>query len=173
MYCAAVTAGAQAQQSPQPQAEQAPATFAAAPVPGKMYHAKRAFVSNAGSDSGLFPHPFSGDPDRGYNEFYADVQAMQRFELVNDPAMADLVLELQLTAPSGPQSPNKQNGASDPLPMFRLVVYDAKTRFVLWALTESISPANLQKTHDKNFDEALAQLTQVLQRVTVPPMGAQ
>jgi hypothetical protein len=143
-----------------------------APLPPKMARAEKVFISNAGSDSGLYPHPFSGDPDRGYNQFYADVQAMRRFTIVNDPAQADLVLELQLTAPAGPQTPNKQNGASDPLPMFRLVVYDAPTHYVLWAVTESIGAANLQKTHDHNFDLALDDLTQVLTRVTTPPLGA-
>jgi hypothetical protein len=40
--------------------------------------------------------------------------------------------------------------------MVRLVVYDRKTHYVLWALTESIEIAFRQKTHDKNFDDAIA-----------------
>jgi hypothetical protein len=40
--------------------------------------------------------------------------------------------------------------------MFRLVIFDAKTHYVLWALTESIDEALVQKTHDRNFDDALA-----------------
>jgi hypothetical protein len=78
--------------------------------------------------------------------------------VVASPAQADLVFELRLTAPNGPSSANKQNGASDPLPMFRLIIYDRPTHYVLWALTESIEPAALQKTHDHNFDEALSTL---------------
>ncbi|HEY2118708.1 MAG TPA: hypothetical protein VGH37_05940 [Candidatus Acidoferrum sp.] len=31
-----------------------------APVPPAILTAKRIFVSNAGADSGLFPHPFTG-----------------------------------------------------------------------------------------------------------------
>jgi hypothetical protein len=151
----------------------APPAFAVAPVPGKIYSAKKVFISNAGSDSGLFPHPFSGDPDRPYNQFFANVQAMGRYEIVGDPAQAELVLELQLSAPSGPQSPNKQNGASDPLPMFRLVIYDAKTHYILWALTESIDPALQQKTHDRNFDEALANLVEDFKRVGTPFVAGQ
>jgi hypothetical protein len=42
--------------------------------------------------------------------------------------------------------------------MVRLVVYDRKTHYVLWAMTESIEIAFRQKTHDKNFDEAIAAL---------------
>jgi hypothetical protein len=131
------------------------ATVAAGPVPPAIIAAKKIFVSNAGADSGLFPSPFSGDQSRGYSQLYAGLKAAGQYQLVADPANADLVLELQLTAPNGPTNGSKANGASDPVPMFRLVVYDAKTHFVLWAFTESIEVALLQKTHDRNFDDAL------------------
>ncbi|MGO9339930.1 MAG: hypothetical protein ACLPY1_20715 [Terracidiphilus sp.] len=130
----------------------------AAPIPQAILDAKKIFVSNAGADSGLFPSPFSGDSNRGYNQLYAGLKANGQYELVGDPAEADLVLELQLTAPVGStrsMNSNKVNGAADPVPMFRLVVYDRKTHYVLWAFTQSIEIAYLQKTHDRNFDDAL------------------
>jgi hypothetical protein len=136
-----------------------------APVPAVIFTAKRIFISNAGADSGLFPHPFNGTPDRAYNEFYGFMQGWGRYEIVAAPADADLVFELRLMAPNGPSNANKQKGASDPLPMFRLVIYDAKTRFVLWALTESIDEAYVQKTHDRNFDESLGMLVGDLKQV--------
>ena len=150
---------------------QAPPASAAslAPVPPALLNAKTVFISNAGADSGLFPHPFSGDPDRPYNQFYSAMQSWGRYEIVGDPSQADIVIELQLIAPPGPSSGNKVNGASDPLPMFRLVIYDRKTHYVLWALTESIMVAYIQKTHDNNFDTALMALTQDLKRVTSAP----
>jgi len=131
-------------------AQQAPA-----PVPPALLSASSIFVSNAGADSGLFPSPFSGDVNRGYNQLYAGLKASGKYQLTDDPSQADLVLELQLTAPNGPSRGSKVNGASDPVPMFRLVVYDRKTHFVLWAFTQSIDIAFLQKTHDRNFDDAL------------------
>jgi len=137
---------------------QTSAKSVAGPIPPAIRAAKSIFVSNGGADSGLFPSPFSGDPNRGYNQFYAGLKASNQFQLVNDPADADLVLELQLTAPSGStvsMTANKQNGAADPVPMFRLAIYDRKSHYVLWALTESIEIAFLQKTHDHNFDLAL------------------
>jgi hypothetical protein len=150
---------------------QQPMPPGAAPVPPLLLNAKKIFIANAGADSGLFPHPFSGDPDRAYNEFYADVESWGRYQVVAAPGQADLVFELQLTAPNGPTNANKQNGASDPLPMFRLVIYDRPTHYVLWALTESIAPAALQKTHDHNFDEALSTLVLDAGRLTksLPP----
>lgn len=134
---------------------QHPANTQAGPVPPAIRAAKSIFVSNAGADSGLFPAPFSGDPSRAYNQFFVALMGTGRFELAADPSQADLVLELQLTAPNGPSTGSKVNGASDPVPMFRLVIYDHKTHFVLWALTESIEPAVGQKSHDRKFDEAL------------------
>jgi hypothetical protein len=160
----AVQAGAQA-----PPATAPPPSVSLAPVPPALLNAKTVFISNAGADSGLFPHPFSGDPDRPYNEFYAAIQNWGHYQIVGDPSDADIVLELHLAAPPGPTSPNKQYGASDPLPMFRLVIFDRKTHYVLWTLTESIWLALLQKTHDNNFDAALAALMQDMKRLTSAP----
>jgi hypothetical protein len=139
-----------------------PAYKMVGPVPPAIRAARKIFVSNAGSDSGLFPEPFSGDPSRAYTEFYAALKAAGQFDLVDDPGQADLVLELQLIAPYGPTNGDKSNGASDPLPMFRLVVYDRKTHFILWTLTESIESAVGQKIHDRTFDDALLGLQQKL-----------
>ena len=142
------------------------APLAVAPIPPQLLNAKTVFISNAGSDSGLFPHPFTGDPDRAYNEFYAGVVSWGRYQLTESPAEADLVFELQLMAPNGPSNADKSKGASDPLPMLRLVIYDRPTHYVLWALTESIAPAGRQKTHDHNFDEAVASLVLDAGRLT-------
>jgi hypothetical protein len=93
---------------------------------------------------------------------------MGRFNLVGSPDEADLALELRLHAPSGPSNGDKSKGASDPLPMFRLVIWDRRTHYALWALTESIEQANLQKTHDHHFDEAIDALTQGLRKISAP-----
>lgn len=151
---------------------QMPAYNQPGPVPAAITAAKTIFVSNAGSDSGLFPEPFSGDIDRPYTEFYAALKATGDYTLVGDPAQADLVLELRLFAPYGPTNANKQNGTADPRPMFRLVVYDRRTHYALWTVTSSVELAFLQKTHDKNFDMALTQvLNQFLQVAGKPPAG--
>jgi hypothetical protein len=139
---------------------------AVAPVPPTLRTAKHVFISNAGADGGLFPHPFSGGQDRAYNQFYAAVKGMGRFDLVSLPSQADLVFELRLLAPYGPSDPSKAKGASDPLPMFRLVIYDGKMHYILWTLTQTIEVAALQKTHDRNFDDALAVLVASLQSLT-------
>lgn len=140
----------------------------AGPVPPAILTAKSIFVSNAGADSGLFPSPFSGDPSRGYSQLYTALKSMGQFELVADPIQADLVLEIKLTAPSGPawnKEVNKVNGAADPLPMFRLVIYDRKSHFILWTLTQSIGDAVGQKNHDRNFDAAIQVMVEKFQQL--------
>lgn len=137
---------------------QLPAYTQAGPVPQAILSAKKLFVSNAGSDSGLFPSPFSGDPNRAYTQFYAALKSANQFALTADPSDADLVLQLQLIAPYGPTQGSKALGASDPLPMFRLVIYDRKNHYILWTLTQSVERAYLKKTHDHNFDDALSAL---------------
>jgi hypothetical protein len=148
----AVPLGAQQEQPPPSQS--APS----APIPPAIFAAKKIFLSNAGADSGLFPHPFSGTQDRAYNQFYAAMQKWGRYELVSAPDDADLIFELRLSAPSGPANPDKQKGASDPLPTFYLAIVERKSHYTLWTITESVSVAFLQKTHDRNFDDALAAL---------------
>lgn len=145
---------------------QVPVGPSTAPIPRAIQTAKTLFISNGGADSGLFPSPFSGSPDRPYAEFYADLASDPAHRLVSDPSEADLVLELRLFAPAGPQRPDKQNGASDPLPMLRLVIYDRKSHYVLWALSESVEVAILQKTHDRNLDDAIRAIAIDFQQLT-------
>jgi hypothetical protein len=151
---------------------QSPTPPATAPVPPAILAAKKIFIANAGADSGLFPHPFNGNPDRAYNQFYAALKTAGHWELVSSPSEADLVLELRLTAPYGPSNADKQKGASDPLPMFRLAIYDAGNHYLLWALTETIDAANLQKNHDRNFDDAVEAILKDFEILSGKPPAA-
>jgi hypothetical protein len=127
-------------------------------VPALLLEAHTAFLSNGGADAGLFPHPFTGTQDRAYAYLAEKLPAGGSLTLVNAPAAADVVLEIQLSSPLGPLGTDKQKGTGDPLPTFKLIVYDRPTHYVLWTITQTIDPANLQKTHDKNFDSALDSL---------------
>lgn len=146
------------------------ATGSLPPVPPALASAKTVFLSNRGADSGLFPSPFSGDTNRAYGQFYSALQSSGAFQVIDDPSLADLVLELQLVAPNGPTNANKQNGAADPRPMFRLTIFDRKTHYVLWTVTQSIGLAVLQKTHDRNFDDALSEVLNQFLAVAGKPL---
>lgn len=135
-------------------------------VPVGLVNAKSVFVSNGGADAGLFPEPFSGDPNRPYFGFVKALQAAHLYDHVDDPAQADVVMEIQLLAPTGPVHTSKQLGSADFLPFFKLTIYDRKTHYVLWTITEPIEFAFLQKTHDKNFDDGLSHLVDDLQALS-------
>ena len=145
---------------------QAPA--AAPSVPTAILNAKSVFISNAGSDGGLYPEPFTGDANRPFFSFAAALQSAHKYVLVEDPTQADLVMEIHLLAPTGPQHTSKQLGAADFLPFFRLTIYDSKSHFVLWTITEPIEFAILQKTHNKNFDDGIARLVDDVQALAQP-----
>lgn len=137
-------------------------------VPSAVVNAKSAFVSNGGSDAGLFPEPFTGDPNRAYFAFVKALKDTHTLDLVDDPGQADLIVEIHLSAPMGPVNLSKQLGSADALPFFRLTIYDRKTHFALWTITEAIELAMLQKTHDRNFDQALSHLVDDLQALSKP-----
>ncbi|MGH9560856.1 MAG: hypothetical protein ACRD3S_05310, partial [Terracidiphilus sp.] len=124
---------------------QMPAYTKAGPIPPALTTAKSIFVSNAGSsNTTLFRSWYKGDEDRPYTEFYAALKATGSFTLVNDPAQADLVLEISLI--SSHQAPD----------MFRLVVYDTKTHYIFWTITRGIDFANREDNRERNFDTALS-----------------
>jgi len=136
-----------------------------APVPALLTAGRKVFLSNGGAEAGLFPHPFTGTQDRGYGRLYTALGGTPRFELVGSPADADLVMELRLAAPSGSLGGDKKKGTEDALPAFTLTIYDRPTHYVLWVISQTIDQANLQKTHDKNFDDALDLLVKQLMMV--------
>src|SRR5215467_6363378 len=90
-----------------------------APVPSQIYTGKKVFVSNAGGD---INHLYSGEPQRLYNQFYACLKSWGRYDLVGNPAEADLVLEISFINPfigeyirgGGGQTSPFNRSASDP-----------------------------------------------------------
>ena len=121
---------------------QQPAGTQAGPVPSAILAAKNVFVSNVGPST-EHDSCFSGGPDRVYNEFYAALKKSGQFAMANDPSDADLVLE--------PGIIDQESGVG----IFRIVIYDRKTHFVLWTLIEPIKGCNTQKACDRNLDVAI------------------
>lgn len=159
------TAGAQ-RVDPTPTADRAQGVSSPVPLPLQQGH--KVFLSNGGADAGLFPHPFTGTQDRAYGYLYNALRNSGRFQLVDSPSQADLVFELHLNAPTGPLANAKVAGTADPLPAFKLVIYDRPTHYILWTLSQTIDPADFQKTHDKNFDTALDLLLNQLKLTAGP-----
>jgi hypothetical protein len=135
-----------------------------APVPAQILTAKKVFIANAGLDEPLFDSPlFAGGPSRAYDQFYADLKASGRYELVGAPADADLLLEIRFTVPAVPEAEQKDylgkySLASPYDPQFRLKIRDPKTNALLWTVIEHAQWAMTQGNREKNFDQALTKL---------------
>jgi hypothetical protein len=146
-------------------------TVAPAPVPTQIVAAKKVFIANAGGDQPFYDDPiFNGSPDRTYDQFYAGIKALGRYELVGSPAEADLLFEIQLNVPPANEKVVKDQTHLIPAPYdpyMRLVMRDPKTNALLWVFTEHVQWAILQGNRDKNFDQASARIVNDVQSLTL------
>ena len=138
-----------------------------APIPAQILTAKKIFVANAGGDAWWSDSDFNGNADRAYNQFYAALKTWGHFELVSNPADADLLVEIQFTELAA--IPLRETIGSPTVdPQFRLTIRDPKTNALLWGLIEHVEWAILQGNRDKNFDIALGRTVAEVQRISVP-----
>lgn len=136
-----------------------------APVPRAIAAARKVFISNAGADN-LSHLVFSGAPNRCYNEFYHQVQALDRYEIVSSPAEADIVLEISLRF-----SEARVNNTFRQW-LLRLRILDPKTQIVLWSVDASSEQGGVRATSDRNLDIAMARIVSDLKGLAgAPPSG--
>ena len=151
-------------------AQSKPTVAPTAPTPPQILTAKKVFVANAGGDemTGDDRH-FSGGPDRAYNEFYAAMKSWGRFEIVNSPSDADLLLEIRqyvsAVTPTG-------GGNSSFIPQFQLNIRDPKTNAMLWGFNVHSRFGVGQADSDRNFDSAVGRLATDLRILMAPPEPA-
>jgi hypothetical protein len=139
-----------------------------APLPSAISDAKKAFVTNGG-----------GSP-LAFDEFYAQVKQWGKYELVGSPPEADIILELHyFVEDKGSHvwsSTNTYTGqtqvysrqATDP--QLTLNVYSAKTKDLLWSVTDHRQLARLEKNREKETINSADRLVQGLRdRITPPP----
>ncbi len=154
----------------------------AAPIPIQITQAKTIFISNAGQDNypDLGDHdtgdnatkyaPYSGGPARFYNQFYAAMQTWGKFKITLSPAQADLIFQIRCEISESriylSNETSLSDGYIDLIPKLHLVILDAKTHVILWAFSEYIPPAILQKNRDNNFDTALSSLLEDVKQLT-------
>ncbi|MGA2100727.1 MAG: hypothetical protein ABSG34_06455 [Candidatus Sulfotelmatobacter sp.] len=129
---------------------QQPAATPSGPVPSQILHAKKIFIVNAEGDNDARISKYVGGTNGIYDQFYADVKNLGRFELVSAPADADVVFEVTLTV----------FAVVPGYPRFRLLILDPKTNILLWTMSEPVDSAMLAKTARKNIAHSLAGLTQ-------------
>lgn len=140
----------------------------APPLPSAIAAAKKVFISNAGEDN-IDGDLYSGTQDRCYTDFYHQVQALNRFELVSSPAEADLVLEVNMTSVIA----QTQVGGFGYESIFRLRLVDPKTQVVLWTFYEHADAAVLKANRNRNFDIALGKIVNDLKSLVSAQASSQ
>jgi hypothetical protein len=139
-----------------------------APIPAQILTAKKVFIANGGGDESFNEGvSYTGGAYRAYNEFYAAMKTWGRYELVAAPGDADLVFEIRLIV-FQLRSDRLSDDSTESDSQFRLVIRDAKTHETLWGLTEHARGAILQSNRDKNFEQAMAEVIDGVQRIAGP-----
>jgi hypothetical protein len=118
-----------------------------APLPAALSTAHKLFLGNAGDQD-------NADCLRAYNDLYAALGGIGRYQMVSDPSASDLVLELHYEFSLGAGV----NGGSNTPRQFRLILIDPKTHVILWTLVERTNYAALERNRNKNLDEVIGVL---------------
>ena len=118
-----------------------------APVPTPLLNAKRAFISYEIGDVTAFPSDYSGGPERAYGEFYSQMKAWGRYQLVSDPKDADIIFAVRFVDP-----PNIAH------PQIRVGIMDSTARVSLWGFVEEVNFAFFKKHRDAAFTASVKQL---------------
>jgi hypothetical protein len=134
----------------------------AAPVPTPLLNGKRAFISYELGDVTAFPSAYSGGPERAYSEFFQQMNAWGRYQIVMDPADADVVFAIRFVDSPGLTGPQIRVGISD-----------AKTHVALWGFVEQIDPAFFKKHRDASFTGSVQTLVGDIQALVTPGAAPQ
>src|SRR5438445_12604974 len=73
---------------------QGPKELSPAPLPTQIFSARKVFVSNDGADT---RGEYGGGPERAYNQLYAGLKGLSRYELVATPADVVFIFEIIIT----------------------------------------------------------------------------
>ncbi|HTV08284.1 MAG TPA: hypothetical protein VMD97_04485 [Candidatus Aquilonibacter sp.] len=130
-----------------------------APLPTALTTATKLFLGNAGDQQ-------NADCLRAYNDFYAGIAALKRFQQVTDPNQADLILELHYEIDLGQAIASHDTNHS--VRQFRVVLIDPHSHAVLWTLVESTNYAIFQSNRNKNLDETVAALVHDFDQLVSP-----
>jgi hypothetical protein len=136
-----------------------------APVPDPILKGRRAFISYEMGDVTAFPSSYSGGPERAYGEFYTQMKAWGRYELVSDPKDADVIFAVRFVDP-----PNI------PHPQIRVGIMSTGGRMALWGFVEEVNFAFFKKHRDQAFTTSVKTLVEDVKALVgsgAPAMSAQ
>jgi hypothetical protein len=144
-----------------------------APLPASVLHAKRAFLLNGQTTSQDLTR--NGNV-LAFDTFYADMKTWKKYELVDSPKAADIVIELQYRPYSeGSRSFGVYNPGSSTVQInntntagadFALVIYDATSKEQLWSVSDACGFARLVKNQRKEVIKSIDRLVEELKNRT-------
>jgi hypothetical protein len=118
-----------------------------APLPASIISARTVFLANGGGSALAF------------DEFYSQMKAWGRFQLVGSPAEADVVVELRFFVEDDGTKvssyTNSYTGKTQVMsrevvdPQLSVNIYDAKTKDLLWSVTDHRRLARREKNREK------------------------
>jgi hypothetical protein len=118
-----------------------------APLPASVIAAKKIFLTNGG-----------GSP-LAFDEFYSQMKAWGRFEIVGSPSAADVVIELRyFVEDDGTRVSSLTNSYTGQTqivsrrvvdPQLSVNIYDARTKDLLWSVTDHRRLAKREKNREK------------------------
>ena len=146
-----------------------------APLPAAVVHARKVFLLNGQTTSeGLTKNGNA----LAFDTLYADVKRWGKYELVDSPKDADIVIELQYRPYSaGSRSFGIYNPATHtvqsrsvttPGADFALVIYEAKSKEQLWSVSDACGLARLVKNQQKEVIKSVGRLVEGLKTRTTP-----
>jgi hypothetical protein len=131
---------------------------APAPLPSVIVNAKTVFLVNNGANL-------------GYDAFYAEMKNWGKYKIVGSPEEADLIIELAYRVEQGGikiwSSTSSYAGGAQVqsvvvLPQLVLTIYDAKSKNVLWSISDPRKLARLEKNRDKETISSAQRLVEAL-----------
>src|ERR1019366_1251204 len=134
-------------------AQTMPSAPKAGPIPSPILRAKKVFVANLGT--GRYSQNVG---TRGYDTFYASLASWGRYQLVDDPADADLVFEFGV-----------RDANSNIFCRFELTLLDARTRIPLWSFVEGDSDTGRKEKSVKDFNRHIEHLVGLVKELAGTP----
>jgi hypothetical protein len=139
-----------------------------APMPSSIANAKRIFITNGGGSNLAF------------DEFYSDMKTWNKFEIVGSPAAAEIIVELRYVIEDKGthvwSSTNTYTGQTQVYsrqmidPQLSINFYDAKTKDLLWSVTDHRRLARLEKNREKETIISADRLVQnIKDRIALAP----
>jgi hypothetical protein len=146
-----------------------------APLPAAIVHARKAFLLNGQTTAQDLT---KNGNILAFDTLYADVKSWGKYELVDSPKDADIVIELQYRPYSeGSRSFGVYNPSSNTVQTrsvtvagadFALVIYQATSKEQLWSVSDACGFARLVKNQQKEVIKSIGRLVEGLKTRTAP-----